>query len=179
MLKRALAVVMVIFGVFAAADAFAQGEVQKGARTQGEAPAQLPAWILSCSNANAGGVFQCAMEQTLYVSATSQRVVSLRLARTAEDKARTVATLSLPHGILLTEGVTFWVDDGPKTVAAITRADAAGSYGSFQFEDDLASAFKKGVVLHVSAKSLNGEDFVVDLSLSGFSAAYDKMISLD
>lgn len=116
------------------------------------------------------------MEQTLVVSASGQRLLAMKLVRNPSDRDQIVATLSLPHSILLDVGVTFWVDDGPKSVATISHADAAGSYATFPLDQKLSDALRKGKVFRISAKSLDGEDFVFDLSLDGFSATYDIMM---
>ncbi|MDP2731608.1 MAG: invasion associated locus B family protein [Hoeflea sp.] len=116
------------------------------------------------------------MEQTLFVSASGQRLLSMKLVRNPSDRDQIVATLSLPHGILLDVGVTFWVDDGPKSVATISHADGSGSYATFPLDQKLSDALRKGKVFKVSAKSLDGEDLVFELSLDGFSATRDIMM---
>lgn len=100
----------------------------------------------------------------------------MKLVRNPSNPDQIVATLSLPHGILLDAGVTFWVDEGPKSVATISHADGAGSYATFPLDQKLSDALKEGKVFRVSAKSLDGEDFVFDLSLDDFSATYDIML---
>lgn len=154
--------------------AHAQADGQQGTRA---APAAaLPTWVVSCSNANREGVFQCGMEQTLFMSASGQRLLAMKLVRNPSDREQIVATLSLPHGILLDAGVTFWVDDGPRSVATISHADGSGSYATFPFDQNLSEAFRRGRVFRVSAQTLNSEEFVVDLSLDGFSATQDIMM---
>lgn len=168
-------VAAVLFCMMSGDTVFAQSGSQKGQRTP--PAATLPAWIVSCSNANSAGVFQCALEQTLFMSASGQRLLAIKLVRNPSDRDQIVATLSLPHGILLDAGVTFWLDDGPKSMATISHADGAGSYATFPFDQKLSDAFRKGKIFRVSAKSLNSEDFVFELSLEGFSATQDIMMN--
>lgn len=174
MLNGVLSVAVFTLGMIASGSVSAQTDGQKGPR--GQAASTLPAWIVSCSNANSLGAFQCAMEQTLYVSSSGQRLLSMKLVRNPSDRDQIVATLSLPHGILLDVGVTFWVDDGPKSVATISHADGSGSYATFPLDQKLSDALRKGKLFKVSARSLEGEEFVVDLSLNGFSATHDIMM---
>ncbi|AKI00511.1 Invasion protein B, involved in pathogenesis [Hoeflea sp. IMCC20628] len=174
MLNGVVSAVVIALCMITSGNSFAQSETQKGPRAQ--TADALPAWIVSCSNANSAGAFNCTMEQTLFVSSSGQRLLAMKLVRNPSDRAQVVATLSLPHGILLDEGATFWVDDGAKSVATISHADASGSYATFQLEPKLADALRRGKVFNISAKSLDGEDFVFGLSLVGFSAVYDILM---
>ncbi|MCY0095167.1 invasion associated locus B family protein [Hoeflea ulvae] len=176
MLNGVLSAAVIMLCMVTGSDSLAQTETQKGPRAQ--AAASLPAWIVSCSNANSAGVFQCAMEQTLFVAASGQRLLAMKLVRNPSEPDQIVATLSLPHGILLDQGVTFWVDEGPKSVATISHADASGSYATFPLDAKLSDPLRKGSKLKISAKSLDGEDFVFELSLDGFSKTHDIMMGI-
>ena len=129
----------------------------------------LPQWIVSCSNANTDAAFRCAMQQTLYVSKTGQRV----LAMTVEKRGKGYgATMLLPHGINFAGGVTWGIDDGEKSQVAISNADQNGSYASFDLSDNQVAALRKGSILRVATQPLTGENLNIELTLAGFGDAF-------
>jgi invasion protein IalB len=145
------------------------------AMAQTEAPAKapeaskLPQWIVSCSNGNSEAAFRCAMQQTLFVSKTGQRVLSMTIEKRGKGYG---ATLLLPHGISFANGVTWGIDDGEKSQIAISNADQNGSYANFELSDGQIAALKKGSILRVSTKPMSGENLNIELTLAGFGDAF-------
>jgi invasion protein IalB len=140
------------------------------------AAAKPPAWTVTCSNANAQAKLRCSLQQTLFVAASGQRVMSMTLERDIQDATRIQASLLLPHGIFLADGVAVWVDDGEKKTIAISHADANGAYAVFEFDSSLAAAFGKGKVFRVATRPLGGKELIIELDLAGFSAAYSILM---
>src|SRR5690606_35787543 len=130
-------------------------------------------WVVTCSNANAEAKLRCVMQQTLFVSGTGQRVLGVTIARDAQKPDVIAATVQSPHGINLAEGVSYWIDDGQPTKIPVSHADANGSYARFVIDRTLAASLRKGSVFRVATKPLAGEELIIELSLSGFSAAFD------
>lgn len=156
----------VVAGMIAASgSAVAQTEAPA---KQPEAP-KLPQWIVSCSNGNAEAAFRCAMQQTLFVSKTGQRVLAMTINKHAKGYA---ATLLLPHGINFANGVTWGVDDGEKSQVAISNADQNGSYASFELSEAQIGSMKKGSILRVATQPLTGENLNIELTLAGFGDAF-------
>lgn len=138
------------------------------AKPAGEVP-KLPQWIVTCSNGNTQAVFRCAMQQTLFVSKTGQRVLSMTVEKGEKGY---VATLLLPHGINFASGVTWGIDDGEKSQIAISNADQNGSYASFVLSEAQIGSMKKGSILRVSTQPISGENLNIELTLTGFGNAF-------
>lgn len=145
--------------------AFAQNEAPAKAP---EAP-KLPQWIVSCSNGNTDAAFRCTMQQTLFVSKTGQRVLSMSIEKRGKGYA---ATLLLPHGINFANGVTWGIDDGEKSQVAISNADQNGSYAGFELTEAQIGALKKGSIMRVATQPLSGENLNIELTLAGFGDAF-------
>jgi invasion protein IalB len=145
---------------------FAQDET--AAKPGAEAP-KLPQWIVSCSNGNTQAVFRCAMQQTLFVSKTGQRVLSMTIEKGGKGYG---AALLLPHGINFANGVTWGIDDGEKSQVAISNADQNGSYARFELTEAQIEAMKKGSILRVATQPMSGENLNIELTLAGFGDAF-------
>ena len=133
-----------------------------------EAP-KLPQWIVSCSNGNIEAAFRCAMQQTLFVSKTGQRVLSLTIEKRGKGYG---ASMLLPHGISFANGVTWAIDDGEKSQVAISNADQNGSYANFELSEGQISSLKKGSILRVATQPMSGENLNIELTLAGFGDAF-------
>ena len=129
----------------------------------------LPQWIVTCSNANKDAVLRCAMQQTLFVSKTGQRVLSMTVEKRGDAYG---ATLLLPHGINFAKGVTWGVDDGEKSQVAISNADQNGSYAGFELSAAQIDSLKKGSILRVATQPMSGENLNIELTLAGFGNAF-------
>lgn len=131
---------------------------------------KLPQWIVSCSNANAEAKLLCQMQQTLFISSTGQRVLSVTIEKIGKVHR---ATMLLPHGIDLTKQVLWAVDDGEKSALSVASADQNGSYFGFELTNDAIASLSAGKTLRVETQPLTGEELKIELSLSGFASAFE------
>lgn len=164
-LMRSTCLTVVAGMLLASGPAF--GQAEKAAKP-GAAPA-LPQWIVSCSNGNKDAAFRCAMQQTLFVTQTGQRVLSMTVEKRGKGYG---ATLLLPHGINFAGGVTWGIDDGEKSQVAISNADQNGSYAIFDLTNGQVEALRKGSILRVATQPLTGENLNIELTLAGFGDAF-------
>lgn len=160
------ALLSAVAGMLLCAQASAQDAT--AAKPGSEAP-KLPQWIVNCSNGNTQSAFLCAMQQTLFVTKTGQRVLSMTVEKRGKGYG---ATLLLPHGINFANGVTWGIDDGEKSQVAITNADQNGSYASFDLSEDQISAMKKGSILRIATQPITGDNLNIELTLAGFGDAF-------
>ncbi|MYZ49401.1 invasion associated locus B family protein [Propylenella binzhouense] len=144
-----------------------------GARAQGT-PAPAKPWVVSCSDRGLAGGLNCAMTQVLIAKNTGQRVVGAAIFRTG-DRGAIILRLSLPHGLRLPDGVRVSIDDGKRTTVPIETADQNGSYANIPVAGDFLAALKRGHMLSVAVTSVRGEEAAFQLSLDGFTAAFDKL----
>lgn len=164
-LKRAALLPAGLAALLATTPAFAQDD--KAAKP-GAAPA-LPQWIVTCSNANADAALRCAMQQTLFVTKTGQRVLSMTVEKRGKGYG---ATFLLPHGINFANGVSWGIDDGEKSQISISNADQNGSYASVDLSEGQIAALRKGSILRVATQPLTGENLNIELTLAGFGDAF-------
>jgi invasion protein IalB len=157
--------VLALAALLAASPAFAQAaKSDKPAETP-----KLPQWVVSCSNGNKESAFRCVMQQTLFVTQTGQRVLSMTIEKRGKGYG---ATLLLPHGINFASGVTWSIDDGEKTKVAVSNADQNGSYAFFDLPEAQIGAMRKGSILRVATQPLTGENLNIELTLVGFGDSF-------
>lgn len=137
-----------------------------------------PSWLLNCSNANTAGAFRCELQQTLFVTQTRQRALSIVISKEKPGSNSIIANLQLPHGINFLEGISIQIDDGQKTKLAVSHADVNGSYASFVLDKTMLAALKKGDKLTVSMQPLQGDTVSLEISLKNFGPIFDQFQSM-
>lgn len=138
-----------------------------------EAAKPAQPWIVECSNRTTGDALVCQMSQTLVAKNSGQRVLSAVIVKKAGGAY--AMTLGLPHGLNLPAGVQLSIDDGEKLPVQIGTADQSGSYATLDISAKLLASLKKGAILNVTVKANAGGDLVLQLSLTGFGAALEKV----
>ncbi len=136
-------------------------------------PAKKQPWTVTCAGEGAEGDLTCAASQTLVAKGTGQRVLTVSVAKA--DGGALAATLALPHGILLTDGVKIAVDQGQRTTFPITTADQNGSYATVKLDAAMLATMKRGSTFDVRVTAATGGEIDLPISLSGFSAAIAKL----
>ncbi|MCU0831473.1 MAG: invasion associated locus B family protein [Rhizobiaceae bacterium] len=134
----------------------------------------MPAWIVTCSNANPSAIFACIMQQSLQMQDTGQRIASVTIRK---DGEQAFAIIQLPHGVSLSAGVDVSVDDGPVAKLPIESADQNGSYARLLMDDATSKAMRAGTILRIVATSMTGEQLKLEMSLSGFSKSQDILLT--
>ncbi len=151
----------------------AQTEAKPAVPAQAPAPPSPQPWTITCNGQGPAGALVCAMSQGLIAKNTGQRVLSVTISK--NPSGGYIAGFSLPHGLLLPEGVQVWVDDGARTKHTITTADQNGSYAPVPIEAAMLATMKKGTILNVLVKAISGDEVIFQLSLNGFTAALEKI----
>lgn len=139
-------------------------------------PAQMPAWIVTCSNANPAGELRCRAQQTLSVTQTRQRLVSVSFERGVGGRLQ--GRVALPHGVQIPPGIDVWVDDGKRRTIPIVSADENGSYADLPGDQEFISSLKSGATLRIKAKTISNDDLVMELTLTSVSSAL-KLVEND
>jgi len=137
------------------------------------ATAKKQPWTVTCAGEGAEGDLTCAASQTLVAKGTGQRVLTVSVAKA--DGGALAATLALPHGILLTDGVKIAIDQGQRTTFPITTADQNGSYATVKLDAAMLATMKRGSTFDVRVTAATGGEIDLPISLSGFSAAIAKL----
>jgi len=166
------ALVLALSGMIAVPPALAQdaAPITIGPATDANT---LP-WSVNCVSQPASGELVCNMAQQLIANDTGQRMLAASVFRPAPS-ASAVMRLSLPHGILLQQGVDVWVDDAAPTKHPIVIADQNGSYAEIELGADMLVALQGGSILRAGVSTGNGERVLFQLSLRGFTAAFANL----
>lgn len=176
------AAVSILAGVTAAgwaqAQAPAPAPAQEQEQAQQEAPEQVltathGAWEIHCLE----GTETCAMQQ-IGNTADGQRALLVTLQRlsgvTAEGRNVPAAlTVNTPLGVLIPYAVRVRVDDGNVAPVPFLRCLQDNCVARAPLAEEAVADFKKG------SKATFGfflqEEILVEISLSGFTAAYDAL----
>lgn len=134
------------------------------------------AWNVACDPAGKN----CAMAQIGNDSTGTPvlEVVVRKLEEPLEVAERTaIAVLDVitPLGVVLIEGLTISIDNGPEESAPFQICTEQGCLVREPIDDDLISRFKRGNSAVVSVIAANQGEVSASLSLSGFTKAYESL----
>jgi invasion protein IalB len=178
--KLAIMVTLVASAISGAC--FAQAPKAKGPAPQATpvpspsgtpAPAQ-PGWAARCSSPSRDAPLECAMEQNATLTKTGQLVLLINI-RVPGDTRAPVALVQLPLGLSLQAGAKLQVDDGKAVDLPIQTCENRGCYASIPLAPDMLAAMRSGKQLKVVFQDLAKETITIPLSLTDFSAIYDKI----
>lgn len=84
----------------------------------------------------------------------------------------------LPSGVDFTQGVSLVIDDQLPIATNILNCGRFGCLGTANLTSELVQLMKKGKQMQIVFYSPNNQDkFVINFSLSGFTAGFNKMVS--
>ena len=133
-------------------------------------------WDLRCLKTEDGND-PCQMYQLL-TDETGQAVAEINLFPMPEDHpAAAASTVMVPLMTLLAEGISVTVDDGQTRRYPIEVCGPEGCVSRMGFTEEDLAAFKAGAIAKVrivQAEVAEGAEVVLDMSLSGFTAAFEK-----
>lgn len=150
---------------------------------EAETPAQPaapagPAWAVNCSSGASGTALTCQMSQNLTESQSGRRVLTVTI-RKQGGEAGLAMLLALPHGLFLPAGATYQVDEGEKAAVAIQTSDQNGAYAAVPLSEGLLGTLRNGSSLKIGMESVTRQPVTIPVSLAGFSAALDKLNSVN
>lgn len=133
-------------------------------------------WSVNCSVGEKGK--DCGFSQTAGNPQTGSALVAMELAAPAANKAE--GMLLTAFGLRLDAGVQLGIDGQPLGSARpFLTCVSSGCLVPMAFEDVELSALKVGQKLDVTGiKVDDGKPVTVSMSLSGFTAAYDRTVEL-
>jgi len=134
-------------------------------------------WALRCLKAEEGSVDPCQLYQLLNdESGNSVAEMSLFPIPNGE-RAAAGATIVVPLETFLTEQVTLSIDDGAARRYPFTFCNSAGCVARVGFTAEEIDQFKRGnqATMRIVPAAAPDEEVILTISLSGFTAAYDKL----
>lgn len=155
--------------------AMAQGE------TNMQAPTSLSetydAWTVQCANQQQGEKTQriCQMSQQLLQQKTRQRVLTFAISM-ADKNAK--VTLVLPFGLLLSEGVRVQIADEEVLRGAYRTCLPDGCVAEIELPAETIEKFESAETASVLMTANSGQPVKTDVSLKGFTSAFQRLSAL-
>ncbi|KIC42142.1 hypothetical protein RA27_01690 [Ruegeria sp. ANG-R] len=144
------------------------GFVNPLAAQEGDAPL----WSVNCSNLVNGTELICEMTQSIVLAENNQRLTSIAFVKPA-GKDETEAVLTLPFGLLFSEGLVAKVDDAEVAQLEFLTCEAQGCFARSSVSQDWMSAMRAGNQLTIEGKNTIGAPISFAFDLGGFSKISD------
>jgi len=136
------------------------------------------AWTVQCVNQVQGErtLRSCQMSQELLQQETRQRVLLFAISKEAEATPK--ATLVLPFGLLLAEGIRIQVGESEVVRGAFRTCFPAGCVVELEMSDDVIGQLQGAESVSVLMTANTGQPVKTDVSLKGFASAYRRLVEL-
>ena len=155
-----------------------------------EAPAATDAAAAPAADAAAGassnwlkvcdplpdGQQACIMRQV--VLANGQFLGSFLLRDDPGQESRLLAVAAVPLGVLLPFGLTWQIDGAKPIRVPYMLCDPTSCATQLVINEQYVNSLKKGGVLKLTAKNRQNQDLTIEITLAGFTAAYDGEAAL-
>jgi len=157
----------------AAPAAPADGAAPAAAADASGAPQQN--WLKVCDPLP-DGQKACIMRQV--VLANGQFLGSFLLRDDPGQESRLLAVAAVPLGVLLPFGLTWQIDGSKPVRVPYMLCDPTSCATQLVINEQYVNSLKRGSVLKLTAKNRQNEDLTIDITLAGFTSAYDGDASL-
>jgi invasion protein IalB len=136
-------------------------------------------WTVQCAKTtNAGKATRsCQMTQELLQPESRQRVLLIAIGP-KQGEGATKATLVMPFGLLLSEGLRIEAADKELLRGTFRTCMPGGCISEVDLSDDLIKQMQSIEKFTVVMTANDGQVARTDVSLKGFSAAYRRLLAL-
>ena len=118
----------------------------------------------------------CIMRQV--VLANGQFLGSFLLRDDPGQESRLLAVAAVPLGVLLPFGLTWQIDGAKPIRVPYMLCDPTSCATQLVINEQYVNSLKKGGVLKLTAKNRQNQDLTIEITLAGFTAAYDGEAAL-
>lgn len=129
-------------------------------------------WTVNCASTPQG--LRCQALQTVSVKKSRQRILTAAISISPKTKTP-IMLFHLAHGIYLPTGVSLKVDTEKPAKIMVEFCNSKGCYARFPVAEAVLKSMKNGKAMEVGFQNLNKQTLNIQLSLKGFTAAYDKI----
>jgi len=140
------------------------------AATAADAAAATQNWLKVCDPLP-DGQKACIMRQV--VLANGQFLGSFLLRDDPGQESRLLAVAAVPLGVLLPFGLTWQIDGAKPIRVPYMLCDPTSCATQLVINEQYVNSLKKGGVLKLTAKNRQNQDLTIEITLAGFTAAYD------
>ena len=113
----------------------------------------------------------CIMRQV--VLANGQFLGSFLLRDDPGQESRLLAVAAVPLGVLLPFGLTWQIDGAKPIRVPYMLCDPTSCATQLVINEQYVNSLKKGSTLKLTAKNRQNQDLTIEITLAGFTAAYD------
>jgi len=113
----------------------------------------------------------CIMRQV--VLANGQFLGSFLLRDDPGQESRLLAVAAVPLGVLLPFGLTWQIDGAKPIRVPYMLCDPTSCATQLVINEQYVNSLKKGGTLKLTAKNRQNEDLTIEITLAGFTSAYD------
>jgi invasion protein IalB len=133
-------------------------------------------WVVACQTQNCAP--RCQMAQTQTDQKTQQLLIAMEVRRT--DAGAMAATLLMPFGLALKNGITLQVDDAKQGLKAdFSTCLPTGCLAPVSIDEAASQSVLNGKSLNVGAVAVaDGKPFTAKVSLNGFAPAWGRLADL-
>lgn len=129
-------------------------------------------WSVNCGNPGNGTELVCEMSQSIVLTENNQRLTSVAFVKPAR-KDETEAVLTLPFGLLFSEGVIAKVDDVEVARLEFLTCEAQGCFARSAVSTEWMSAMRAGKQFTIESKNTARDPISFGFDLTGFSKVSD------
>jgi invasion protein IalB len=137
------------------------------------APAQN--WLKVCDPLP-DGKQACIMRQVIL--ANGQFLGSFLLRDDPGQESRLLAVAAVPLGVLLPFGLTWQIDGAKPIRVPFMLCDPTSCATQLVINEAYVNSLKKGGTLKLTAKNRQNQDLTIEITLAGFTSAYDGPAAL-
>ncbi|WP_170560599.1 invasion associated locus B family protein [Ruegeria atlantica] len=131
-----------------------------------------PPWSVNCGNPGNGTELVCEMTQSIVLTENNQRLTSIAFVKpSGKDETETV--LTLPFGLLFSEGVIAKVDNVEVARLEFLTCEAQGCFARSPVSSEWMNAMRAGDQLTIESKNTARDPISFGFDLTGFSAVSD------
>ncbi len=139
--------------------------------TEQNIAAQETPWQVNCVPGSNAAQLDCSMVKSLIVGQNGQVLAQTAVVAGEPDALR----ILVPHGMALAEGLRVSVDGTEVATPAFRTSLQGGALAVADVTPGIEEAMRTGSRLQIEGVQNNGSALRLEMSLSGFSAAMDKL----
>ncbi|SNY93329.1 Invasion protein IalB, involved in pathogenesis [Cohaesibacter sp. ES.047] len=163
LIKPATAAAAIALVSLAAPSAYAQDNTN--------AVPEVKNWLKFCNTDQKSQKQLCAITQEKKAS-TGQFLASISV-RELEGAKRKALVIAITPGMLLRHGLTVQIDKGKQLKGTFSICFPNACFSDLAVDENYIEQMKKGATISVTALNQQAQPVRFDLTLSGFTAAYD------
>ncbi len=150
--------------------------VQPSASQSTKKKFQSSNWVTACQKAASGRGKICRMSRAIRQAGGKSPLLVAAIQRDLKNRGY-MLVLRLPHGLNLPAGVRLQIDKQKARRLAVLSSDRGGAFTRVNLSPKVLGTLKKGRKFTVSFSTINGQRFVIPVSLSGFTANFTRLMA--